>query len=423
MSSFNKRGMKNLIFLFVILFASSNCRKSDISELNVPMITIKGTLSGSELKSSTSKAANSLSLTDAKRILVFNSTSYKVFDIVNNSFTANAVSGTATAIAFLDANNQYIGCLTAGGLNVLPLVSLKDGDNTIIDLSTLTLDGTSVKPANNPLGSTILLTNEEIEWYKELGGYYESLSKNIDADNDGVPDILSGKDINLSTIFNISCGPWTLDNALVQVIDTNHIFINYIMRISTGKALKPVNTDVSVSGPAGMPHNNIRQSGYAFGPDCFITSFCREAPAPPGNPFGSVMLPFNKGTYTFTLENKNYTLNYANISAKHFLILAKPTIHTNSNNEIVSVTIDYRDTENNPITAENYVFQTQVTLDGPQAQLRQMGALWENPEAKTNTDLYSFTLPAPLPMSQLSSLSVMYLDLIGNSYNIRYKAQ
>ena len=415
--------MKNMILVFVIIFATLSCSKSDNSKFNVPRIVIKGTLSGSNLKGSGLKAATLLSLSDAKKVLVFNSTSYKVFDIVNNSFTVDAVSGTATALAFLDANNQYIGCLTAGGLNVLPLVSLKDGDNTVIDLSTLTLNGTSVIPANNPLGNSILLNNEEIAWYKELGGYYESLSKNIDADNNGVPDILSKSDIGLSTIFNISCGPWTLNNALMQVVDTNHIFINYILRIGTGKALKPVNTNVIVSGPAGSPQNDITQMGYAFGPDSFLASFCRQAPANQGNPLGTVMLPFGKGTYTVTLDNKNYTLNYANVSAMHFFILAKPTIHTNSNNEIVSVSIDYRDTENNFVTAENYVYQTQVTLDGPQAQLVQMGALWENPEAKTNSDLYNFTLPIPLPMSQLSRLSVMYLDLIGNSYNIGYQAK
>jgi hypothetical protein len=287
----------------------------------------------------------------------------------------------------------------------------------------LTLDGTSVIPASNPIGNSILLNNEEIAWYKELGGYYESLSENIDADKDGEPDILSKKDINISTIFIMSCGPWTLNNASMQIVDTNHIFINYILRLCTGKALKPVNTNVIVSGPAGSPQNDITQTGYSFGPDCFIASFCRPAPATPENPLGSVMLPFGKGTYTVTLENKNYTLNYANISAKHFFILAKPTIHTNSNNEIVSVSIDYRDTENNFVTAENYVYQTQVTLDGSQSQLVQMGALWENPEAKTNSDLYNFTLPTPLPLSQLSRLSVMYLDLIGNSYNIGYQAQ
>ena len=415
--------MKNLIICSAILVALLSCSKNNDPSKNIPRIVIKGTLSGSNLKGSSVKSANSLSLTDAKKVLVFNSTSYKLFDIVNNSFEANAVSGTATAIAFLDANNQYIGCLTAGGLNVLPLVSLKDGDNTIIDLSTLTLSGKSVIPANNPLGNSILLSNEAIAWYKELGGYYESLSKNIDADNNGVPDILTKSDIGLSTIFNISCGPWTLNNAAAQVVDTNHIFINYILRLCTGKTLKPVNTNVIVSGPAGSPQNDIQQMGYAFGPDCFISSFCRQGSQSQGNPLGAVMMPFSTGTYTITLENKNYTLNYANISAKHFFILAKPTIHTNSNNEITSVSIDYRDTENKFITAENYVYQTQVTLDGPQAQLAQMGSLWENPEAKTNSDLYNFTLPTPVPMSQLSRLSVMYLDIIGNSYNISYQAQ
>ena len=43
-----------------------------------------------------------------------------------------------------------------------------------------------------------------------------------------------------------------------------------------------------------------------------------------------------------------------------------------------------------------------LPLTEPRLNLRQMGALWENPEAKTNIDLYNFTLPNPLPMSQLA---------------------
>jgi len=58
---------------------------------------------------------------------------------------------------------------------------------------TLTLDGTNVIPANDPIGDEINLTEEEIEWYKELGVYYESLSKNIDADNDDVLTFLIRK--------------------------------------------------------------------------------------------------------------------------------------------------------------------------------------------------------------------------------------
>jgi len=103
------------------------------------------------------KSAKLLSLSDAKKVLVFNSTSYQLFNIEGSSFTAEALSGTATALAFLDEGNRYIGCLCAGGLNVLPMVSLKNVDNTVIDLSTLTLDGTSVIPANNPIGDEISL--------------------------------------------------------------------------------------------------------------------------------------------------------------------------------------------------------------------------------------------------------------------------
>ena len=39
--------MKNLIIVFVILFATLSCSKSDDSKFNVPRIVIKGTLSGS----------------------------------------------------------------------------------------------------------------------------------------------------------------------------------------------------------------------------------------------------------------------------------------------------------------------------------------------------------------------------------------
>ena len=406
--------MRNLILLIAILFVVLSCSKDVDSKSNSSRIVIKGIIAGSNLKST------GLSLADAKKVLVFNSTSYELFNIEGSSFTAEALSGTATALAFLDEENKYIGCLCAGGLNVLPLVSLKDGDNTVIDLSTLTLDGTSVIPANNPIGNEIGLTEEEIVWYKELGVYYETLSKNIDADNNGVPDILNKKNFNISTLFFISGGSWRLNDSSAQIIDTSDIFFNYVIRISGGKSLIPLNSNIVLTGPETSPYNDIKQSGYSIGPDCFIASFSREIPANPGYPFGSLLLPFQKGTYTLTLDDKNYTLNYSNISAKYFCILAKPIIQINDNNEIVSVSIEYRDMFNNLVTAENFVFQTQVTLEGIHNRLCQIGALWENPEAKTNTELYYFKMPNPVPLSELRYLSVMYVDLIGNSYNIGY---
>jgi hypothetical protein len=73
------------------------------------------------------------------------------------------------------------------------------------------------------------------------------------------------------------------------------------------------------------------------------------------------------------------------------------------------------------VNAENFVYQTQLTLRGNQGIFCQIGSLWENPEAKTNTELYNFVLPDPVPLSDLTNMSVMYLDLIGNSYNIGFR--
>jgi hypothetical protein len=415
--------MKNLLLASFILLVIVSCNKKDDSE-NYSKILIKGSISGSILKGTALKSTNALSLTDAKKVLVFNSTGYQLFNIEDSAFTARAMAGTATALAFLDGENKYIGALCAGGLNVLPLVSLKNGDQTIIDLSKLVLDGTRVIPSNNPIGNEIDLNADEIEWYKELGSYYESLSKNIDADNDGIPDILSKKEFNISTLFDIYCGTWGINDTPPQINDTAHFYINYGMRLAGGKALIPSNQNIVLSGPEGAPYTDIVQPHFATGPDCFIAFFKREVPAPPGYPFGSAFLPFKPGIYTVTLDNKNYTLNYSNINAKYFFILAEPTVQTNDANEVVSVSIEYRNMNQELVTAENYVYQSQVTLDGYQGnQLCQMGSLWENPDAKTNTELYHFTLPQPIPLSLIRSVGVCYVDMIGNAYNIGFIKQ
>ena len=413
--------MRNLVSLVLATsFLMISCNKEDDSQTNNSKIAIKASIPGSSQKSAGLKSANALSLSDAKKALVFNSTGYELFNIENGTVTAYATAGTATAIAFLDAGNRYIGCLCSGGLNVLPLVSLKDGENTIIDLSNLSLEGTSVIPANNPIGNEIVLSAEEIARYKELGAYYESLSKNIDCDNDGLPDLLSKKFFNISSVFQIHCGSFGLNNTPPQVNDTASFFINYKIRIAGGKSLIPTNTDIEFSGPEGSPYNDIVQEGYSPAPDGFISAFVRQSTPPAGYPFGSAFLPFRQGKYTITLDAKNYTLNYSNINAKYFFILALPTIHTNDRNEIISVSVEYRDMEDDVVDAENFVYQTQITLRDGNTQISQMGALWENPETKTNNELYNFVLPAPVPLSDLHNISVMYVDLIGNSYEIGF---
>jgi hypothetical protein len=409
--------MKKQILLVIIAATLAGCNNDIQSDTGV---VIKGTISGNVIERTGFKSTSGLA--EATKVLVFNSSGgYNLFNINDSSFAAKALSGTATAIAFLREDNSYIGCLTTGGLNVLPLVNLRDGENTLIDLSTLTLDGTSVIPANNPIGDEIGLSQEEIERFQQFGAFFGSLSENIDSDSDGEPDILSNRAIYISTIFDIYCGKWGLDNTPPQINDPAGFYVNYWMRISGGKALISSDQSITLSGPAGNPYSDIMQAYYTVAPDCFIAFFRRETQAPQGYPFGSAFLPFDNGKYTVTLNNKNYSLNYSNVDVEYFFLLAVPTIHTNADNEVVSVTVEYRYMNGELVDPENFVYQTMVQLNGSNAnQICQIGTLWESPEAKSNTELYNFEVQNPFPVSQLSSVTVCYLDLVGNAYNIGY---
>jgi len=400
--------MKNLLFILTI-FSLISCNKDENSNTGESRIAIRGTIPGDHTKSAKSPSVGELPLSAASKVLVFNSNGYELFSISDSAFQAKAYSGTAPALAFLDDNNQFIGCLNAGGLNVLPLVSLKDGANTIIDLSSLTLDGKRVIPANNPIGNEIDLNGEEVNWYKELGAYYESLSKNIDANNNGAAGFMDNLDLRLSTIFDFNCGSWGLNEESPQILDTNNFFVKYTLRVEGGKNFSPQNQSIAFNGPSGSPYYGVIQSNYVICPNGnFISYFSRPS-----------WQSFSIGTYTLTIDNKDYTLNYSTVNSKHFFILAEPTIHTNGENQVVSVTVDYRDMNRDPVNAENFVYQTMVQIDGNE-RICEMGKLWEDPASKRYTEKYTFTLPDPVALSEVRQIVVCYLDLIGNTYNLKF---
>jgi hypothetical protein len=410
---------RNVVLLLMILGMTGGCN-NDNDRGNQGLI-IRGNLSNTT-KGAQSKAFDVTALTDASQVLVFNSSGgYDLFPIENNTFTANAMPGTATALVFLGGNNSFIGCLHSGGLNVLPLVSLSDGENTIIDLNDLTLDGTRVIPGNNPIGNEIMLAPDEIERYHQLGAFYESLSYNIDTDHDSIPDLIDNKALFVSTMFDIYCGSWGLNDTPAENIDISRFYVNYSVRISGGSSIMPENTNIVLSGPDAAPYNDIVQYHYSPAPDGFISFFRRETVAPPGHPFGSAFLPFENGIYSLVLDDKAYTLRYSNIDVSYFFILAVLTVHTNEQDEIDSITVEYRDVNGLPVDAQNFVYQTMVMLNGPNAsQLCQIGVLWESPEAKSNDELYTYVPSETINISELSGLAVNYIDLVGNAYLFVY---
>jgi len=417
--------MKNLALAFAISAILLSCNKDNQGNRGNGGITIKGTISGSNTpKSATLKSGNVLQLADARKVLVFNPFRYTLADIVNGSFTATADIGSVTALIFLDANNKYIGNLFSGGLNMLPLGDLKDGESTTIDLQSLTLDNTSVVPTHNPIGNEINITAEEITRLKELGGFFESLAKNLDADNDGVPDVLSNKQLTISSHFSIFGGHWGTDNTPPPSFNASQLYINYQVRISGNISMAPANgNSVALSGPDGSAYTDIKTRSYLADQDCFITFFNRETQASQGAPWGTSYLPFKKGTYSFTLNGSQiYSLTYCNVNAMYYLAIATPTLHTNSNGMITSVSIDYKLPDNTIIDPVNLVTILQLQFCNKNGNRVELGSLYAGvPTAGTLKDFSNVVLPNPVALSTLDHLNVNYNDLLGNEYDVTWR--
>lgn len=391
----------------------------------VDRILIKGQLESFSKSQETSLAPgrNDQDLLDAEKVLVFYGTRYDLAEIKNGSFSVSAETGNPTALVFLDGSNNYIGNLFAGGLNMLPLGDLNDSIKQI-DLNNLSLDGTSVIPTHDPIGEEIDITTEEALRYRELGTYYESLSKNIDADNDGVPDILSKRELRINSQFRIFGGTWGVNDVLPSQFDVTKLRINYSVRIEGNISMAPVNGDrVMLSGPEDSAYTDIRKEGYRADKDCFITFFNRPGEHIPDDPLGNNFLPFKKGTYTFTLDGStSYTLNFSNIDARYYLLIASPTLHTDNEGMITSVTIEYILPDNTIVDPENYITILQLQFRNKDGSRLELGSLYESVQSKISLqDLTTVILPGSLPLSNLDGLSVNYNDMLGNEYNVTWR--
>lgn len=411
--------MKALLLVIIACVLLSGCKKDNYA---VDRILIKGKLeSGTKSQRISSEIKGvEFDLLDAKKVLVFYGNRYDLADITDGAFSVRAETGKPTALVFLDNSNNYIGNLFAGGLNMLPLGDV-DESVSVINLNSLTLDGTSVIPSHDPIGEEIDITSEEAVRYRELGIYYESLSKNIDADNNGIPDILNKKDLRINSQFRIFGGSWGVNNMSPSQFDISNLRINYAVRIEGNISMAPANgNNVAFSGPVESPYTDITRSGYVADKDCFISFFMRQGERLQNDPLSNNQLPFKKGTYSFTLDGNNlFTLNYSNIDAKYYLVIASPTLHTDSEGKITSVSVDYRLPDNTPVDPENYVTILQLQFQNKDGSRLEIGGLYESVQSKiTIKDLTNITLTNPVPLSNLEGLSVNYNDILGNEYNV-----
>lgn len=406
--------MRKMILVLAIIMVVVSCNKED-NDSKSSGIVIKGNISSNNLKSAGLKSTDSLSLTDAKKVFIVNINNgqlrSKFIDIINGSFADTAEIGVATALVFLDANNNFIGTLSNQGLNLLPLNNLTDGVNTIIDLADLTLVGNSIIPSHDPFGNEIIITDAEVERLKEIDGFFESLAKNIDADNDNILDVLNDKQLFIKTRFGVQANHWGLNESPPLLSDIDTVNNAYAIELQGASGFSRPNSIV-LSGPVDDPYNDI------------ITHVINGNG---NNGFYSVILRtgglFKKGTYTVNIDGNNYTLDYSNIDSKKNQLYVLPTLHTNSQGQLVSISLEYKLPDGTSIDPVNIITDVMIQLNDDSGNQYYNSPWLKNENASIEgcncvNGLFSYTPDIPIDISHLIKITIAYNDLLGNTYFI-----
>jgi hypothetical protein len=351
-------------------------------------------------------------LKDAKKVLIFYGIDYDLASIGSGgSFTGKAPLGSATVVAFLTDNNEFIGNLFISGLNFLPL-NVAGSNVSTIDLSTLTQDSTRIIPANDPIGSQIILSQEELEYMQQVGSYYEALAKNIDMNNDGQPDILQSGIIRVNTMQMFGAGIFGINSVEPVQKPDNTIVNTYQIHVvgDNGWISNTSNTtaeNATLTGPDGNPYNDLHNAGNSYiNNKEFKLNFSR------GNGWGGP--PLGPGEYTLGLDNQIFTFNYSNITMDQYTVLAIPTLQTDASGIITHVNLEYKMRNGTTVNPRFLMTSTiKVSFGGTTGSgLYELGN--EDGVPPESYNLYSIAIPEPFNITAVQNLSISYFDLFGN---------
>jgi hypothetical protein len=409
--------MKKLMVAALAGLVLASCNKDE--NMNGGGVVIKGDIPATAKKNTQQSENDMTALADAKNVLILFGDQSKVSEISENKFSVSVPSGNATALIFVDDGNRYIGNLFAGGMNILPLVNLVDSNETVIDLSSLSLDGTKVIPSNDPIGSEIQISQQEIDMIKELGTFYESIAQNIDTDNDGIPDNFSGKQIIVNTTFSIDAGTWGLNSTPASVMDSGQLDVRYSVRIKGWDNLVPQNLNYSFNGPEGDPYNDIVSGNYNYQENCgcFDIRFSRQ----PSNANGEgAEPPFKDGIYTFSMDGINkHTIHYSSIGVEHFLVMAIPVLHTNEQNKVTHVTLDFLLPDETEADYNAFITTLMIQISTSGGTQYQTGSIFDL--MNRLPDFNNITLNTPVNPDEVQWVNICYTDLVGNIYNLSWR--
>lgn len=433
---------KMFILLFpALLFCSCESLFQDIDYLFLDKVVLKGKISNTKASSPLQRAPsdNEFTLADAAKVMVFYGNQYQIFEINSDgSFSGKVPLGNSTLVTFLTGDNHFIGNLYTGGLNFLPLQGL-DEKIDLIDFSTLTLDNKRVIPENDPVGKSIKLTEAELSFMKEVGKFYESMAKNIDMNNNKIPDLYEDITIFLSTsrqFYGGKCGIKGEKEAQItgtyDLKGTNSLKIEGYVEWFSEK-IKGISKNATLTGPAVTPYNDIiNTSNKEFDdnePDkeSYYVDFARQ-----NNDL------FETGTYTLHIDKQDFSFDYYfDLNMKDFWVFAAPTLVVDSKGYVTEAEIEYQLKDGRKVKPERVlsssisltinVFSYDSSMDvydswstsgngkpGEEAivEIVRRNAL-EN--LRKNYNHYKIKFPKPIKLSNIESVGTAYLDMFNNS--------
>ncbi|GEM_PF-595543 len=407
-----------VIFACILLFVVAGCNEDSnfFETLFSKKVKISGKIDRSKSGSSDNQknTDNDYTLDQAEKVLIFYGRKYDLVNIRNDgSFSGRAPLGSATAVAFLTENNEFIGNLFVGGINFLPLVS-DNGELSEIDLEELTLDGDRVIPANDPLGSQIILSEAELEFMNEVGAYYRSLSKNIDMNNNITPDVMEHGIIDITICSNFFAGKFGVNNSAAELGSFDASSINYtifmegpIEWISSSDNSIPENA--YISGPADDPCTDLRNAGNSYSNNSnFKVNFARGLN-------DGVFLPFPAGIYTLHIDNQEFTFYYSNLNTFNYWVLAIPTLITNSENQVTHIQLHYQFPDGTEIDPQR-LLSTGISIDISGENYNNiLSQLYESGDGSDpEYDYHNIELETPISLDDIQSVRIGYGDLFGN---------
>src|SRR5665648_294454 len=224
------------------------------------------------------------------------------------------------------------------------------------------------------------------------------------------------KQINVYTLYAICVGKWGMNNTAPTIANIENSYINYTLNIIGGSGLSVTDGNIVLSGPTGNVYNDILLHWYMMTPNTsnsFIATFKRVTPAPMDAPWGSTFLPFMAGSYTLILDgNQLYTLNYTNIGVKANLLLVIPTLHTNSDGKLTSVSFEYKLPNGSTVKPSNILTEVSMQLNDKNHVYLFDGS---NDPLTSKTGYGTYTFKTPVDISSLWQLDIFYVCLLYTS--------